>query len=85
MAPEIVKKWQKDAKQWVRENAQENPNPKMDIENQAQPETGSKRKMSPRSLQRVRKIVDQRVRNTKQDYITEDDREAMRKLCNQLL
>lgn len=55
----------------------------MDIENQngKEPETTSKRKMSPRSLQRVRKIVDQRVKNTKMDIILEDDREAMRKLC----
>jgi len=87
LAADIVKKFQKDAKQWVRENISESSAaPKLDIEHQGgQPEAGSKRKMSPRSLQRVRKIVDARVKNTKHDILANDDRVAMRRLREELL
>ena len=70
----------------MRENISESSGPtKLDIEHQGvQPETGSKRKMSPRSLQRVKKIVDTRVRHTKHDILTEDDRVAMRRLREEL-
>ena len=85
LSVENLKKFQKDAKLWVRENVQGQENyGKIDIENQGQShiDGGSKRKMSPRSSQRVQKIVNTRIRHTRQDIITGDDFKAIKKLID---
>ena len=83
---DFLKKINKEAKQHVKEqqaNQPEQPQTfKIDLE--SAPAEGSKKKMSPRSLQKVKKVAQKRLNQFRRDTVAEDDDDAMSILMMQL-